>query len=72
VELSDKIGQRSWSVTASGADGVLGEVVEALTGLGFTAVEARRAARAAQQAAGADAPLEALLKAALRHAGSGA
>jgi Holliday junction DNA helicase RuvA len=66
MELADKIGQRGWSQTAPSTSPVLEEVVEALTGLGFSAVEARRAARVAAERAGGEAPLETVLREALR------
>jgi len=66
VELADKIGQQTWAVEAEPGGAASGEVVEALTGLGFTLVEARRAARRAAGEVGADAPVEQLLKTALR------
>lgn len=72
VELSDKIGAKSWSVAAPAVDARSADVIEALTGLGFTAVEARRLASAAAKKAPADAPLEELIRLALRTAGAGA
>lgn len=66
VELGDKIGQRGWAVTTSSSGAPAGEVIEALTGLGFTPAEARRAARLALQHSGEGAPLEQVIKEALR------
>ncbi len=67
VELSDKVGQRGWRVSLPATGGVAAsEVIEALTGLGFTATEARRAARLAVQATGDGAAIEDVIKAALR------
>jgi Holliday junction DNA helicase RuvA len=70
LELADKIGQRSWTMSAP-ADAPLNDVLEALAGLGFTAVEARRAARAARQRLGEGAALEELIRYALRQLGTG-
>ncbi|MBI5830812.1 MAG: Holliday junction branch migration protein RuvA [Armatimonadetes bacterium] len=71
VELSDKIGTKSWSVAAAPVDARQADVIEALTGLGFTGVESRRLAQFAAKQAGADAPLEELIRLALKQAGSG-
>ena len=72
VELADKIGQQTWAVEAPDEGGrASGEVVEALTGLGFTVVEARRAARRAAAEVGADGTVEQLLKVALRAVSEG-
>ena len=67
VELADKIGQRGWQVAApEGGGPSASEVIEALTGLGFSLAEARRAARMAAQRCGDGAGLEQLVKEALR------
>lgn len=65
VELGDRVAQRGW-VVADDLVPTLSEVVDALTGLGFTMTEARRAARAAAQRLGEDAAIEALIREALR------
>lgn len=67
VELQGKVGQQSWAVEAPEPGTVaVAEVVEALTGLGFTMAEARRAARIASAECGTDGTVEQLLKVALR------
>ncbi|MCC7495274.1 MAG: Holliday junction branch migration protein RuvA [Fimbriimonadaceae bacterium] len=68
VELSERVGKQAWSVAAGDPAGgaAPAELLEALTGLGFSTVEARRAARAALLHLGDGAALEALLKEALR------
>lgn len=65
VELADKIGERGWSQAAAEPSAAQ-DLVEALLGLGFTAVEARQAARAAIAAADDGTPLEQLVKLALK------
>jgi len=67
VELSGKVGQQSWAVAAQEpGTAATAEAVEALTGLGFTMAEARRAARIAAAEVGPDGTVEAILKVALR------
>lgn len=65
VELGDKIGDRGWSQAAAEPSAAQ-DLVEALLGLGFSAVEARQAARAAIASADDGAPLEQLVKLALK------
>ena len=69
LELRDKIGERGWARMAEEGGANLAEVIEALTGLGFTIAEARHAARAAVAAAGDEASLEELIRRALKAAG---
>lgn len=71
VELTDKIAQRGWSVAAADGGGAVGEVIEALVGLGFTAAEARQAARLAAKKLGEEASLEDMIRAALRQVNEG-
>ncbi|MBI2299915.1 MAG: Holliday junction branch migration protein RuvA [Armatimonadetes bacterium] len=68
VELADKVGQRGWAVEAEGG-GAPADVVEALTGLGFSMTEARRATRAALNKLGEGASTEELLRESLRLTG---
>ncbi len=66
VELSDQVGKRGWVQQETEGGALTGDLVEALTGLGFSAQEARRAARGALSQLGDQATLELALREALR------
>lgn len=72
LELHEKVGLLAWSIEEQGvASPYTDEAIEALTALGFTLAEARRAARGAVRQLGAEAALDDIVREALRRLGRG-